>query len=197
MRSRSMFRRCAPLAVVLAGCATHRFPPQTSSEVRRLGPEGSIEMTLTRGGRIAEVEFHVAPSALPSHVLRAMNEQFPGGEVTGAEVEYVAGVLHYEVTKRVEGRDMEVMFDEQGNPVRWELEVEENRVPKAVLEAAMRAAPGTLRKVEEIRDADRRLVAYHVKKEDGGIRYKIEIAPEGRVVVVLREVPAEIEVPLE
>jgi uncharacterized membrane protein YkoI len=186
------------LSFLLAGCATHRFPPQTANEVRRMGAEDAIEVTLTRGGRLAEVEFHVAAASLPAGVLRAMDEQVTGGEIVDAEVEYIAGRVYYEVAKRVGGRTTEILFDEEGRPSQWEIEVAPEAAPKAVLDAADRSCPGgTVRSVEEIRDAGRHLLAYHVKKEDGGLRYKVEIGPAGQVLVVLREVAAEIEVPID
>jgi hypothetical protein len=56
---------------------------------------------------------------------------------------------------------------------------------------------GNVDKYEEIRDAERELVEYHVKLTAEGKRYKLRVSPGGEVLGVAREVPAEIEVPVE
>lgn len=188
---------------LLAGCASipacvcSGFPGETSRHVGRMPAESAIEVGLGGGGRILEVEFHVPPSELPAEILAAVGRLCPGGEVVDCEIEYVGGTRYYEVTKRAAGKETELMLDEAGRPFRWEVEIEASAAPKAVLDAAASAAPGTLRKVEEIRDAGKALLAYHVKKEDRGIHYKIEIAPGGERLGVWRETKAEVEVPIE
>ncbi len=51
--------------------------------------------------------------------------------------------------------------------------------------------------MEKILDRNESLIEFHVKKVADGLRYKILIAPDGTVKQVLREIPAEIEVPIK
>jgi len=49
--------------------------------------------------------------------------------------------------------------------------------------------------VEEVKSGGR--VSYHVKKVGAGIRYKLIFDPAGKLERALRELQAEIEVPVE
>jgi hypothetical protein len=193
-----MDRSLALLAasIVLAGCRTTGFPPETSKDAALVPANETVEVGIDDGGRVRVVEFHVPPDALPAAIRAAADREMPGGEIVGCEKEYVDGVLHWEVTKRVSGKEVEVLFDMKGNPVEWEIEIDRTAAPAAVLAAADSAAGGSVTKIEEIRDGAKKLTAYHVKKADRGIRYKLEIAPDGRVLRVLRETNAEIEIPI-
>ena len=62
------------------------------------------------------------------------------------------------------------------------------------MKAAEGAAGGTVTVYEEIRDGTKKLTAYHVKKDENGIKWKIALSPEGTVQFVRREMKAEIEV---
>lgn len=187
------------LAVLLAaGCSSPavRFPARTAEELRNVQADGKVEFGLKDDGSLGQVEFHVPPSSLPAHVLEAMDRLVPGGEAIGAEIEYADGRRMYEVTKRVDGLEREALFDEGGNVVEWEVEVEASAVPQSIAAVADGAAPGRITAFEEIRSPDGTLRAWHVKKDDAGIRYKIAVDLDGSLIGVFRETPAEIEVPV-
>ena len=69
---------------------------------------------------------------------------------------------------------------------------------ETVLQAADRAVPGgTLKGVEKILDGQETLIEYHVKKSVNSKHFKIMVAPDGSLIQTLREVAAEVEVPVE
>lgn len=184
------------VALVLAvGCATGRFPADTAANARLAAPDGLIEFAVDDRGGVLEVEFHVPLAALPAEVRAAAEREMPGGQVLDCEKEYHGRKVYWEVTKRIGGREQEVLFDGSGKPVGWEIEVDAASAPAAVLQAADEAVGGSRTKVEEIRDGEKRLVEYHVKKTDRGVRYKLVVTPEGKVLRIWREMKAEIEVP--
>jgi hypothetical protein len=184
------------LAILAAGCASNRFPPETREDLKLMRPDAKLEVGLTEDGGIGDVEFHVPLEALPAAVRAAADRHMPGGDVVDCEKEYLDGVAHWEVTKRTAGKDQEILFDSTGTPVLWELEIDPSSAPKNVIEAADAAIGGSRTKVEEIRDAAKNLTAYHIKKDEGGIRYKIVLSTKGVVEQVYREMSAEIEVPI-
>jgi len=197
-----MFSRCVRIAsgaltsLVVAGCASAGFPASIGDDVDLLGPDGTIEVSLGSGGRIEEVEFHVPAAMVPAHIRSAAEREIGPGPIVGAEKEYIAGRLHWEVTKEVGGFEHEVLFDETGRPVVWEVQVDPTKAPSAVIGASEEAVGGSLHAVEEIRDASKVLTQYHVKRRDGSLRWKLVLSPRGEVLRVLRETQAEIEVPV-
>lgn len=186
----------AGLMVVATSCQSGPFPSSTGTDVLLVGAEGKIEVGLTPAGGVAEVEFHISFADLPTVIRDAAEAHMPAGELLGCEKEYHGGTLYWEVARRVEGREVELMFDAEGNPYQWERQVESSEVPEVVLRAVGQAVTGTLVVLEEILDAEKTLIEYHAKKNDQGIRYKVLISPEGEVLQVFRETLAEIEVPL-
>ena len=88
------------------------------------------------------------------------------------------------------------MFYPDGTVFRSEIEVLEQDVPRSIRKIAGAALPGAeATKFEEIREADRRLIEYHVKLSRDGKRYKLILARAGEFRSLLREIPAEVEVP--
>ena len=78
-----------------------------------------------------------------------------------------------------------------------EVEVAAEGVPAPVQEAVRTRFAGAVDKWEEIRDGERNLVEYHAKVTSDGKKYNVKISGAGEVLGVVREVPAEIEIPVE
>lgn len=191
-----MVKLLGSVALVLAiGCATGRFPGDMAEDAKLVAPDGLVEFAVDEHGGVLEVEFHVPLAALPAEVRAAAEREMPGGQVLDCEKEHDGGKVYWEVTKRIGGKEQEALFDDSGRVIAWELEVDAASVPAAVLQAADEAVGGRRTKVEEIRDGEKRLVEYHVKKTDRAVRYKLVVTPAGRVVRIWREMTAEIEVP--
>lgn len=156
-----------------------------------------IEVQVDEGGAYKEVEFHVAPDAVPEAVRKAMDALHPGGEYTDAEKERAGGVLYWELCREVDGYDVEAMFTEEGKLHSEEIEVGEEAVPDAVREIVAKTWPDSVPdSFEEIKDGDRKLVEYHVKIQADNKNFKVTISPAGKLLRMVREVPAEIEVPV-
>jgi hypothetical protein len=172
------------------------FPPDVGPIVEKMKPDGLVEMGFHKDGSMDQVEFHVPFDELPAEVRAALEKLVPGGEVLDAEIEYMKGAAlpRYEVTKRIDGMESEVLVDPKGNVIEWELQVPADKVPEAVRKAADGAAGGTATQYEEIRDPAKQLLAYHVKKEQDGVKWKIAVSPQGAVQYVRREMKAEVEV---
>ena len=156
-----------------------------------------IEMQVEACGKPREIEYHVRPESVPGEVRAAMDRLHPGGEATAAEREYEGSTLYWEITKEIDGLEVEAMFLPDGTLHSEELEVAASAVPEAVRAAVAGAPWGEPDAWEEIRDGERRLVEYHVKTSREGKRYKLLLDPGGALRQVFREVPAEIEVPVE
>ncbi len=185
----------SPLLLTLS-CSTWSLPSRTRAEAGRLGPDGSIEMALAKDGRILEIEYHLPPSALPLEIREAADRVMGQGPVVGIEKELAGGELFWEVVKEIRGKKWEVLFSREGKVVNWEIEIEVAEVPQAVLAVADAfAGGGTRTSHEKILDANKNLLSYHVKKVVGGVKVKLAISPDGKLLGAWREVPAEVEVP--
>jgi hypothetical protein len=189
-----------PILVVLAlavpravSAPEARFPGDIAAVIEKMKPDGKIEMGLAKDGTFDAIEFHVPYEQLPQATRDALEKLLPGGEVLDAEIEYTAAGVSYEVTKRIDGKESEVLVDAGGKVVNWEIEVDAAKVPEAVRKA-VESLPGKLTMYEEISDGAKKVTAYHVKKDEDGKKWKIAISPDGKVQEMRREMTAEIEV---
>jgi len=180
------------LALVLAaaGASPDRWRADEALAADRL------ELQVDEHGRAVEYEYHIAPDAVPGAVHAAMDRLHPGGVATAAEKEYHGSELYWELSKEVDGLEVEAMFLPDGTLHSEEVEVAASTVPSAVAAAVAAELDGDVTKWEEIRDADRALVEYHAKVASSGRAYKVRVSLDGRVLAVVRELVAEIEVPV-
>jgi len=181
----------APILVLANGCGT-----PTGWRAEEALTAETLELQVDAMGRPVEMEYHVDPQTVPRAVRDAMDALHAGGRATGAEKEYLGPELFWELSKEIDGREVEAMFRPDGTLYAEEAEVAVSAVPAAVTSAVARRMDGRVTTWEEIRDGERRLVEYHAKVEAEGRRYKIRVTPAGDVLGVVREVPAEIEVPV-
>lgn len=181
------------LFAVFLGAGCHSVPGWSNAEALHAD---SVEMQLDASGQPLEIEYHVAPDQVPPKVHAAMDALHPGGRATAAEKEFVGETLYWELTKEVDGREVEAMFRPDGTLHSEELEVSEADVPPAVVAAVRARLAGTVTKWEQIRDGQRRLVEYHAKLAVGDRKYKVIASTSGQILRVVREVPAELEIPL-
>jgi hypothetical protein len=156
-----------------------------------------LELQVDTSGRSVEVEYHVDPAGVPPAVRAAMDALFPSGPIVGAEKEWNDGTLYWELSREVDGRDVEAMFTPAGALHQLELEVAADSVPADVKRTALEAVDGARPdKWEEIRDAQQELTEFHVKLGRGDERFKVVISLDGVLLAVFRELPAEVEVPV-
>ena len=163
------------------------------AEARRAN---KVEIQFDRDGSMTEVEYHVPPGEIPEGVREAMDRLHPGGPFTDAEREMHDGQMLYELSRTVDGLEVEAMFDANGALRSEEVEVRAEAVPEGVRAAVRDRFPGgVVDKYEEIRDGSRRLVEYHVKVDVSGVRHKLILSTSGAVRGDFLEIEAEVEVP--
>jgi hypothetical protein len=195
---RTLMVLAVAICLLGSGCATYRLPGAMIADAPQVPADGKIEIAVTSAGHLMEIELHLAADQLPDVIVEAAHREMPGGTIVDAEKEYDGGTYYYEVTKNVNGMEMEVMFTLAGELHAMEVPIRANETPAAVLETAEVAVPGGTRvSIEKILNADRTITEYHIKKAVSGLRYKIIIMPDGKLVRAMREVPAEIEIPVK
>ena len=129
-------------------------------------------------------EAKVDLSSLPPAVRKAIEALVPGGEIKGIEAGSHAGKKQWEVDEMVKGREIEVVVNESGEAVKWEIQVEPSQVPPVVLKAAEDRVHGTFKTVAEVRDAEKKLTKYVVERKDGEKSFEVDVSPEGQVLKV-------------
>lgn len=158
-------------------------------------PDGVIEIEIGRDGSIREMEAEIPADDLPPAVRAAMLAQAPQAKVTGAERELQQDGNFWEVKVQKEGRAWEFVFNDRGELIESEQEIDKDQAPAGVLAAADRTvAGGTFKSIERVQRGSE--TEYHVKKEQDGVSYKVVLAPDGTVKRAVREHRAEIEIPL-
>jgi hypothetical protein len=125
-----------------------------------------------------------------------MDQLHPGSAYDDAEYETSKGKPYYELARRVNGMEVEAMFTPEGVLHSEEIQIAGAKVPEAVRSRAT-AWGGQVTMWEEIRDEKREVTAYHVKVTRGGDKFKLMFEPDGTLEGAVREVPAEIEVPVK
>lgn len=164
----------------------------------RAGSARTLEVQVDKGGRFTEVEYHISPDSVPAAVRQAMDRLHPGGAFDDAEYETSHGKPYYELSRKAGGMEVEAMFTPDGELYSEEIQIPMSKVPEAARNRMMSAmAGGQATKWEEIRDGKREVTAYHVKMNRGGDKFKLMFTPDGALEGTVREVPAEIEVPVK
>ncbi|MEZ6005893.1 MAG: hypothetical protein R3F17_00130 [Planctomycetota bacterium] len=181
------------LPLLLASCAS---TPSLWDNGQALSAE-TLEVQVDTQGRFTEVEYHISPAAVPKAVHNAMNKLHPGGGATGAEREYVDGKLCWELTKTIDGREIEAMFWPDGTLHSEEIQIAATDVPTVVVETLDASQAGDVTSWESIAGNQQVITEYHAKVHHEGRKYKVAIAADGRLLSIVREVVAEIEVPVK
>jgi uncharacterized membrane protein YkoI len=193
--------------VALAGCqaaepngdreTVYKLPPEVIQLYNEGTPAGWMELEVEADGTIFESEAEISYEKVPSNVKQAAEAELPGGQVTGAEAEYVNGTRAYEVRKTVDGQEYELVFSEDGTLLEKEVSLDIADAPAEVIENAQAAIPGgEIKSVERIEHPDKEIV-YHVKLEKDGASYKVVLSEAGEVLRKVREAKAELEIPLD
>jgi hypothetical protein len=189
---RNLVAWAAFAAVVVAGCkGSHaRWEHDRAANARKL------EVQVDGGGHYAEVEYHISPDSVPAAVRKAMDQLHPGGAFEDAEYETSKGKPYYELARKVNGMEVEAMFTPAGVLHSEEIQIPGSKVPEAVRSRAT-SWGGQVTMWEEIRDEKREVTGYHAKVTRGADKFKLMFEPGGALEGAVREVPAEIEVPVK
>ncbi len=156
-----------------------------------------VEAAVDGNGRFVEVEYHISPDLVPVAVRGAMSDLRPGTTIDGAEYEIENGATFYELTGTHDGRGVAAMFSAAGELHVLEIQIDPSSEP-AITRAVLRRWPGgTVQAVEEVRDGEQLLVAYHVDLEFEGRALKVTVDRDANVTAAVREMEAELEVPVE
>lgn len=193
--------RSTPLLLALLPlCACHssdmgKVPESIVELYDHADPAGGMELELERDGSVIGIEAEVPIDSVPAHLMNAVYAQHPNALVKGAERELAPEGPRWEVKFLSMGRTYELVFDEEGNVVESEMSLTWGEAPQAVMAAADKALPNAVPvSIEAVTSDGERM--YHVKKERDGARYKIVLDENAKVVRLVREQRAEIEIPI-
>ncbi|MCR9243509.1 MAG: hypothetical protein NXI31_00650 [bacterium] len=156
-----------------------------------------LETSVDGDGAVTEIEYHIAPNLVPTAVRGAMSELYPDVTFERAEYEVRSGETLYELVTAVEGRSVNAMFHEDGRLHTLEVEIDPESEP-AITRTVMRAWPGcTIEAVEQVRDGEQLIVGYHVDITSRERAIKVTVDRSGQVTAAVREIAAEVEVPID
>lgn len=181
--------------VALPACAGHGHASWDKDDA---AAARKLEVQVDASGRRTEIEYHISPDQVPAAVRKAMDQLHPGGPFDDAEKESEGRQLYYELSRKVNGMEVEAMFTPEGVLHGEEIQIPMSKVPEVVKDRAMASLSGAqATKWEEIRNSKREVTAYHVKMSRGADKFKVMLTPDGTLEGKVREVPAEIEVPVQ
>lgn len=183
-------------AVLLAACSsTDRVPDRLLDLLDQTRADGAVEIELDRDGSYRDLEAEVAVERVPPSIVSALVTAFPGAQVTGAEREYQGGAWTWELAFRARGRALQAVISEDGRVLETEEPIALVDAPASVVAASVVLLPAsTLASVDRVEGPEG--VSYHVKRVRDGARYKVVTRADGTVLRAVREIRAEIEIPL-
>lgn len=193
---RSVLLPLASLPLVACSSSSLGHVPESVVELYDMAnPAGGMELELERDGELIAIEADVAVSQVPQHLVQKVNQMHPNALMQGAEREIAPGMELWELKFVSQGRNYELVFDEEGNVHETEMSLTWGEAPRSILSAADLALPGGVPiSIELVTVGETKL--YHVKKERDEARYKIVLDESAKVLRLVREQRAEIEIPL-
>ena len=128
-------------------------------------------------------EKKVAVEDLPKAVLKAAKAKFPEAKIRGASKEVEGGETMYEVELSVDGKNVDLLIEPDGEIEAVEEEIDADDLPKAVVKAAKAKFPkGKIAKVEEITTEDDKVVYELAISVKGDEIVEVVMAPNGKIL---------------
>jgi hypothetical protein len=128
-------------------------------------------------------EAKISIEDLPKAVLKAAKSEFPGAKIRAASKEVEDGETKYEVELTVDGKNVDLLIEADGEIEAIEKEIEVEDLPKAVLKAAKAKFPkAKIEKVEEISSEDDKVVYELSMAFTGKKSVEVVIAPNGKII---------------
>ncbi len=185
------------LAAACGACASRGVPREVADLARNTKPGGNFFLELDANGAVVAADSQVEIEVVPANCRAAADVAHPGGRVIGAEHEYAAGKLHWEVVKEIDGREFEILITNEGVVVGGEEVLPTSMWPAAAVEAAKAmVSGGTVERAERVWGPEAAAgEAFHIKMTKDGDSYRVGVSEGGVVVRVVRRVAGQTRVP--
>ena len=129
-----------------------------------------------------EQEKKISRSDLPPAVEKTVAEQTKGAKIRGFSAEKENGQTFYEAELMVDGRNKDILVDENGTVVEVEEQVLiESLVPAVPDGLQAKAGSGKLVRVEKLTKKGK-LVAYEAKVLTNGKPSEVQVGPDGKAL---------------
>ncbi len=120
---------------------------------------------------------------LPKAILKTVKAKFPEAKIRGASKEVEGGETRYEVEMTVDGKNVDALFEPDGEIEAVEKEIDADDLPRAVLKAAKAKFPkGKIEKAEEITLEDDRVVYELIIAAEGKENVEVLLSPSGKII---------------
>jgi hypothetical protein len=184
---------------VCAGCAGiggARVPKSIAMLAQDTKPGGDLAFEIDESGKIIGMDAEVDPSTVPLVCREAADQHYPGGRVIGAEKEWNAGKLYWEIVKDINGQRFEILMKPDGSLAGHEEALRRNDVPADVIAVAKDAVPnGRVIVVERVTGPEAKMgEEFHVKMQVGAEVLRVGVGG-GKVVRIVRKIRADFRVP--
>jgi len=188
----------APVAFAASGCAwTGAHVSKDLVELARETKQGGhFVIEVDEDGRVIDADTEIEIASVPKAVMDAAEKEVPGA-VVSAEKEIALGRHYWEVEKKVDGRSIQIMLDDDARIVGKEVELAPKDWPERIVAAANSAVPaGKITTVELVTGPEALgATEYHVKKDLGAEILRISVLPDGKVSRFVRKIHGEFKPP--
>lgn len=191
----------AAMALPFLGCQSAAGGWNVSREILELAQEtklgGIVVIESDANGKVLNADCVIDTARLPKAVVAAAEKELPG-PIDYAEREVAMDQKYWEVVKKVDGRDVALVFDDAGKLVGKEEELPTSKWPSPAVAAANGAVPGGKVVMVEFVWGPEALGGreWHVKKDIDGEVVRISVLEKDlQVTRVLRKIRAEFKAP--
>jgi hypothetical protein len=163
---------------------------------RETRPGGAFVIEVAADGSVVDADTEIEIARVPVAIMEAADKEVPGLAVS-AEKEIALGKHYWEVEKKVAGRSIQIMIDDDGKVVGKETELAPDAWPEKIVAAANQAVPtGRITTVELVTGPEALgATEYHVKKDLGNEILRISVLPDGTVSRYVRKIRGEFKPP--
>lgn len=161
------------------------------------GPHAQrAKLYLDAAGRLRKVTIYVSKAGIPAWAHAAADATLGQGQDQEYEVEqYANGVQTYELTRLVAGKKVEVALDARTQKVLYteKKDLAVDSIP-APIKAALARIPGFAAESYTLKTPKVGAKVHEVYGKQGGQRWKVYLADDGKLLRQQRELPAKLGV---
>lgn len=128
-------------------------------------------------------EKHLSKQKVPKAVLGAFEKSYPNAKAMKFEKEQFENQTAYEVKYKDNGKQGEVLYDEDGAVLQNEEGIDVSALPEEVVKAVKKAHPkAKIKEAEKLTKPDGSLTGYEVEIKAGKKELEIELDTDGKIL---------------
>ncbi|HEY8157586.1 MAG TPA: PepSY domain-containing protein [Methylobacter sp.] len=133
-------------------------------------------------------EKELSKNQVPKAVIDAFEKDYPNAKASEFEQETFEGKTAYEVEYKENGKEVALLYGDDGTLLQKEEEIDGKSLPKPVAQAVKKAHPkAEIKEVEKLMKPDGTLTGYEVEIKTAGKKTELELDTNGKILKTEKE----------